>query len=207
MLFLSERCPPSSLRRACRSSAKHPAGYSATLNDDGTPLFNASHRLRCHHLYCAPRRKEGPMQPTAEPSRFLRAALLAVAVVLVGCLCYLAVDPSGADNLPTGLRRFARPGSSVTIAVVVAVLVALCVLSFRSNGARRSRNVPVTVVAGLAATSAVLGFSSFWRCHDATHPFVFQSLIWTVALVKGDVSDLSMGGHVCPSAIPDGLSV
>ncbi|HZC94426.1 MAG TPA: hypothetical protein VE400_27995 [Mycobacterium sp.] len=95
----------------------------------------------------------------------------------------------------------------MTIALVVAVLVTLCVLSFRSNGARRSRNVPVTVVAGLAATSAVLGFSSFWRCHDATHPFVFQSLIWTVALVKGDVSDLSMGGHVCPSAIPDGLSV
>ena len=85
------------------------------------------------------------------------------------------------------------------------VLVALCVLSFRSQSARRSGNVPVAVVAGLAATSAVLGFSSYWSCHDATHPVFFQPLIWTVSLVKGGVSDFLglHGGHVCPSPTPD----
>jgi hypothetical protein len=90
---------------------------------------------------------------------------------------------------------------------VTAVLVVLCVLSFRSHSARRSGNVPVTVIAGLAATSAVLGFSAFWGCHDATHPFFFQPLIWTVSLVKGGVSDFSYGGHVCPNPTPDGLWV
>ena len=63
------------------------------------------------------------------------------------------------------------------------------------------------VVAGLAATSAVLGFSSFWSCHDATHPVFFQPLIWTVSLVKGDIIDFGLGGHICPSPTPDALWV
>ena len=147
------------------------------------------------------------MQRTAAPSRWLQAALLTVALVLLGWLCILAVHPSAADKLPNWLRWFGRPGSSITVAIVVAVLVVLCVLSFRSHSARRSGNVPVAVVAGLAATSAVLGFSSLWKCHDATHPVFFQPLIWTVALVKGFSIDFVMGGHVCPNPTPDALSV
>ena len=148
------------------------------------------------------------MQRTVTPSRTLQTALLTVALVLLGWLCILAARPSTADRLPNWLRWFGRPGSATTIAIVTAVLVALCVMSFRSQSARRSGNVPVVVVAGLAATGAVLGFSSYWSCHDATHPVFFQPLIWTVSLVKGGVGDFSLGSRgVCPNPTPDGLWV
>lgn len=65
----------------------------------------------------------------------------------------------------------------------------------------------MAVVAGLAATSAVLGFSSYWSCHDAEHPVFFQPLLWTVSLVKGSVSDFSLGKRVCPSPVPAALWV
>jgi RyR domain len=145
------------------------------------------------------------MARTVAPSRSLRAALLAVALVLLGWLCVLAARPSAADRLPTWLRWFGHPGSATTTAIVLTLIVALCVLTFRAHGARGSGNVPVTVVAGLAATSAVLGLSSFWSCHDATHPVFFQPLLWTVQLVKGGVTDFSMGGHICPTPTPDAL--
>jgi hypothetical protein len=147
------------------------------------------------------------MRRSAAPSRSVQTALLAVALVFLGWLAIVAARPSAAGWLPTWLRWFGRPGSAPTIAIVVAVIAALCVLSFRSHSARRSGNVPVVVVAGLAATGIVLGFSSYWNCHDATHPVFFQPLIWTVSLVKGGVSDFSLGGHVCPSPTPDGLWV
>jgi hypothetical protein len=147
------------------------------------------------------------MASTPGPSRSVQAALLAVAVVLLGWLCVLAANPAVANSLPTWLSWFGRPGSSPTIAIVVTVIVTLCVLAFRSHSARRKGNVPVVVVAGLAATSAVLGFSSYWSCHDATHPTFFQPLIWTVSLVKGGVSDFSLGGRTCPNPAPDGLWV
>jgi RyR domain len=145
------------------------------------------------------------MARTVVPSRSLRAALSAVAVVLLGWLCVLAARPSAAARLPTWLRWFGHPGSAKTTAIVLTVIVTLCVLTFRARGARGSGNVPVTVVAGLAGTSAVLGLSSFWSCHDATHPVFFQPLLWTVQLVKGGVSDFSMGGRVCPTPTPDAL--
>jgi membrane associated rhomboid family serine protease len=147
------------------------------------------------------------MRRTAAPSRSLQVALLTVALALIGWLCILAVHPSAADRLPNWLRWFGRPGSSITVGIVVAVLAVLSVLSFRSRSARQSGNVPVAVVAGLAATSAVLGFSSYWNCHDATHPVFFQPLIWTVALVKGFAIDFLLSGHVCPNPTPDALSV
>jgi hypothetical protein len=137
----------------------------------------------------------------------VRIALSGVALVLLGWLCLLAARPSAVDWLPTWLRRFGEPGSSPTIAIVIAVIVALSVLSFRSLSVRRGGNVPVAVVAGLAATSAVLGFSSYWSCHDGTHPVFFQPLLWTVTLVKGYVIDFSVGGRVCPSPVPDALWV
>jgi hypothetical protein len=147
------------------------------------------------------------MQRTVAPSRSVQTALLAVALILLGWLCILAARPSAVTWLPKWLGWFGQPGSPTTIAIVVAVLIALSVLSFRSHSARRSRNVPVVVVAGLAATSAVLGFSSFWSCHDATHPVFFQPLIWTVSLVKGYIIDFGLGGHTCPSPTPAALWV
>jgi hypothetical protein len=147
------------------------------------------------------------MQRRAAPSRSVQIALSAVALVLLGWLCILAARPSAADWLPKRLTWFGQPGSSTTIAIVVTVIVALCVLSFHSHSARRSRNVPVVVVAGLAATGAVLGFSSYWHCHDPTHPVFFQPLIWTVSLVKGYIIDFGLGGHTCPSPTPDALWV
>jgi hypothetical protein len=147
------------------------------------------------------------MQRRAAPSRSVQIALLAVALVLLGWLCILAALPSAADWLPKRLTWFGQPGSSTTIAIVVTVIVALCVLSFHSHSARRSRNVPVVVVAGLAATGAVLGFSSYWHCHDPTHPVFFQPLIWTVSLVKGGITDFTLGKQTCPSPTPDALWV
>jgi hypothetical protein len=147
------------------------------------------------------------MRRSAAPFRSVQAALLAVALVSLGWLCILAVRPSAADWLPNWLRWFGRPGSATTVAILVAVTVVLCVLSFRSHSARQKGNVPVVVVVGLAAASAVLGFSSYWRCHDSTHPAFFHPLIWTVGMVKGFPIDLAMSGHICPDPSPEALSV
>ncbi len=145
------------------------------------------------------------MQRTVRSFRLVQAVLSAVALVLLGWLFILAAHPHAADGLPTWLRWFGRPESSTTIAIVSAVLVTMCVLSFRSQSARRSGNVPVAVVAGLAATSAVLGFVSYWNCHDTAHPFFFQPLIWTVSLVKGGMGDFSLGAGTCPNPTPAAL--
>lgn len=147
------------------------------------------------------------MQRTVAPFGALRAALFAVALLLIGWLCLLAVQPSVADKLPGWLSRFCQPGSATSITIVLSVLVALCVLTFRSHSARGSRNVPVGVIVGLAATSAVLAFSSFWNCHDAKHPEFFQPLVWTIALVKGGISDFMQDGQTCPYVAPDALWV
>jgi hypothetical protein len=147
------------------------------------------------------------MAPTVAPSRSLRTVLLVVALVSLGWLAVLAARPSSAELLPTWLRWFGEPGSAITIVIVTAVILALCVLTFRAHGASGSGAVPVTVVAGLAATSAVLGLSSFWSCHDETHPVFFQPLIWTIELVKGGGSenDFTIEGRLCPAIVPDAL--
>jgi hypothetical protein len=147
------------------------------------------------------------MQRRAAPSRSVQIALFAVALLLLGWLCLVAARPASADWLPRWLRWFGSTGSFTTIAIVVTVLVALCALSFRSHSARGSRNVPVVVVAGLALASAALGLSSYWHCHDATHPAFFQPLIWTVSLVKGGISDFALGKQTCPVTPPDALWV
>ena len=148
------------------------------------------------------------MQRRAALSRSVQIALLAVALLLLGWLCQVAARPKSAAWLPTWLTWFGSAGSFPTIAIVVTVLVALCVLSFRSHSANRSRNVPVVVVAGLALASVALGLSSFWHCHDPTHPAFFQPLIWTVSLVKGGVSDFTMSKQTCPRSprTPFGLA-
>jgi hypothetical protein len=61
----------------------------------------------------------------------------AVALLLVGYLAALALVPSILDALPTWLRWFGRPGSMPTLGIVIAVLIAACVLSFRSRASHR----------------------------------------------------------------------
>lgn len=138
------------------------------------------------------------MRPAVTRSRLVRWVISAAALGLVAYLSVLAVRPSAARGLPAWLRWFGQPGSWQTIAVVAAVLAALCVLGFRTQRRLGSGNVPITVIAGLAATGAVLGFSSYWNCHDATHPPFITPLMWTASLVKGGISDMELGGHVCP---------
>ncbi|MGH3969980.1 MAG: hypothetical protein ACRDTV_18130, partial [Mycobacterium sp.] len=147
------------------------------------------------------------MHRPVTPVGLLRWAVSAGAVVLLGWLCVLAVRPSAAEVLPDHVRWFGRPGSWQTILLVMAVLVALCAMGFRAAAARGSGNVPIAVVAGLAGTSAVLGFSSYWHCYDDSHPPFFQALTWTAALVKGGMGDTSLSGNFCPSTTPDALVV
>ena len=93
----------------------------------------------------------------------------------------------------------------LTIAIVVAVLIAACVLTFRSEGSHRLVGVSFTVIAALISMSAILGLSSYWGCHDANHPAFFTPLMATAQLVKGGIGDYSLGGRTCPSPTPVGL--
>ncbi len=57
-----------------------------------------------------------------------------------------------------------------------------------------------------------MGFSSYWPCYDAQHPKLFTALTFTGALVKGTISDQSIGNpsqpqHPCPIPTPVALDV
>ncbi|WP_241519298.1 RyR domain-containing protein [Mycobacterium paraense] len=130
-----------------------------------------------------------------------------LSLLLVGYLAALALAPSILDALPGWLAWFGRPGSMPTLAIVIVVLIAACVLSFRSSGSHRVVGVSFTVIAVLIAMSAVLGLTSYWGCHDANHPAFFTPLMATAQLVKGSTSDFSVGGHTCPSPTPVGLEL
>lgn len=146
------------------------------------------------------------MRSLAAPRHLTRMAL-AGTTMLIGWLGVLARWPAAADRLPTWLSWFGRPGSWPTVVITVAALVALCVHGLRRYGHTRTVNTPAAIVAGLATTSALLGISSFWDCHDDTHPPFFHPLIWTAALLKGGMTDFSMSGHICPSITPTALVV
>lgn len=133
--------------------------------------------------------------------------MLAVAIAVITWLCVLARRPGAADGLPAWLSWFGRPGSWPTVAVTVTVLIALCAQTFRNHGGNQSGGIPAAIVAGLAGAAALLGLASFWDCHDATHPRLFQPLIWTAVLIKGGMTDLTMNGRICPSVTPAALVV
>ena len=147
------------------------------------------------------------MRGTRTSSPVVRRTVSALGLVLIGYLAAVAAQPAILDALPDWLRWFGQPGSMATIAIVVAVLVAVCVLTFRSAGSHRLVGVSFTVIAVLITTSAILGLSSYWRCHDANHPAVFTPLMWTAQLIKGSSGDTSLGGHLCPSPTPVGLEI
>ena len=119
--------------------------------------------------------------------------LLALAVVLVGYLVWLAVRH--------------QPASWQTITIVTGILAVVCILSYISRRDRTSPTVPVVIVVGLTATSFLLAFTSYWSCHDKGHPTFFTTLIWTASLIKGGVDDRSLYGQLCPTTLPAALEV
>lgn len=143
-------------------------------------------------------------RPRQQVTRWVVSGL---SLLLVGYLAALALAPSILDAQPGWLAWFGRPGSMPTLAIVIVVLIAACVLSFRSSGSHRVVGVSFTVIAVLIAMSAVLGLASYWGCHDANHPAFFTPLMATAQLVKGSTSDFSVGGHTCPSPTPVGLEL
>jgi len=147
------------------------------------------------------------MRPRWTPPPVVRWAVTATAVLLIGYLAVLALNPSVIDVLPAWLRWFGRPGSMLTITVVVAMFIAVCYLTLRSGSSHRMVGVSFTLIAALIGTSAILGLTSYWGCHDANHPAIFTPLMATAQLVKGSTSDFSVGGRTCPSPTPVGLEI
>jgi len=147
------------------------------------------------------------MRPTSAPSPTLRWGVTAVGLLLIVYLAVLDLWPWIIDSLPPSLAWFGRPGSMATLAIVVAVLIAACVLTFRSDHSHRVVGVSFTVIAVLVGMSAILGLSSYWGCHDANHPAFFTPLMATASLVKGGTGDFSVSGRTCPSPTPVGLEL
>jgi hypothetical protein len=147
------------------------------------------------------------MRPTRTPSPILRWVVTAVGLLLVAYLAVLGLQPSIVDALPSSLGWFGRPGSMPTLGIVVTVLIAARVLTFRSDSGHRLVGVSFTVIAVLISMSAVLGLSSYWGCHDANHPAFFTPLMATAQLVKGGIGDYSVSGRTCPNPTPVGLEL
>lgn len=147
------------------------------------------------------------MRPRRAPSPALRWIVTGAGLLLILYLAALDLWPSIIDALPPSLGWFGRPGSMPTLAIVVAVLIAACVLTFRSDGSHRVVGVSFTVIAALVSMGAVLGLTSYWGCHDANHPAFFTPLMATASLVKGSTSDFSVGGRTCPNPTPVGLEL
>jgi hypothetical protein len=147
------------------------------------------------------------MRRNVTTSRPVRLVVFAIALLLLVYLAVLAAQPSVIDALPSWLGWFGRPGSMPTLGIVVTVLIAACVLTFRSDRSHRLVGVSFTVIAVLISMSAVLGLSSYWGCHDANHPAFFTPLMATAQLVKGGIGDYSLSGHTCPNPTPVGLEL
>ncbi len=74
------------------------------------------------------------MRPRWTPPPAMRWVVTATALVMIGYLAMLALKPSIIDALPAWLSWFGRPGSMLTIAIVVAMFIAVCYLTVRSGG-------------------------------------------------------------------------
>jgi hypothetical protein len=140
-------------------------------------------------------------------SRAVRPVVFAIAPLFVVYLAAVALRPSIVDKQPTWLGWFGRPGSMLTVGIVVAVMVAVCVLVLQSEGSYRLVGASFTVVAALVTMTAVLGLSAYWKCHDANHPAVYTPVVATAQLITGSVGDFSLGGQTCPSPTPVALQV
>lgn len=135
--------------------------------------------------------------------RTTRIALAALAVTTLGYLTALAGWPGIRDAAPDPLRWFGAPGSAATIAIVVVILAALGVAATRRR--RGATGAPVAIAAILAVLTVLLGFASYARCHDESHPSFFTPLLWAVELVKGGDPARSLDGGPCPVPMPAAL--
>ena len=95
----------------------------------------------------------------------------------------------------------------MTIVLSLCVLILMCVSISRTASGRRLVGRSFTVIALLVVICAVLGMSSYWKCHDDNHPAFFTGLMATTQLVKGGVSDFSLSGRLCPNPTPAALEV
>ncbi len=136
----------------------------------------------------------------------IRTVLSVVAVTLICYLAVLASWPHARNGLPAAVKWFGEPNSAPTIAIVIIVLIGLATALWRS-GTNRRPGAPVAIVAGLALIGALLGLSSYWRCHDDSNPTFFTPLIWTADLVKGANADQSLSDGACPAQTPVALDV
>jgi hypothetical protein len=147
--------------------------------------------------------------------RSAHTLLLVVTVVLIGCLAVLAVhrERTWPRWVPRWLQWLDQGGDWRPVVLVTAVIALLCILTYRLRRNRSSAAVPVMIVAGLTATSVVLGFSSYWRCTNDAHPTFIAPLLWTASLVKGGVGDVSLqstrlaSATLCPNPPPTALEV
>src|SRR5438270_2979850 len=138
--------------------------------------------------------------------RVVRALLLVVTGGLIACLSLLASDWQ--RKCPRWLEWLGSGSDWVPVVLVAVVIALLCILTYRLRRTRSSSQVPVMIVIGLASTSFVLGFSSYWRCTNAEHPTFITPLLWTVSLVKGGIGDVGMdSAGLCPKPIPAALEV
>jgi len=140
-------------------------------------------------------------------TRTLRICLLILTAASVAYLALVAVIPAAREGLPPAVKWFGCPGSWQSILIVVGLILALCVFSYRRGGGGSS-SLPVTIVLGLTAVNCVLSVASYWNCHDATHPMFVTPLMWTLQLLKGSTSQLQLSsGRVCPLPTPVALEV
>ena len=137
----------------------------------------------------------------------LRVASLVLVVVVLCYLAMLALRPGLRQHMPSAVRWFGEPGSSLTITIVVAAVVTLCALSVVAGRTGQAKNATVRIVVGLTVANFVLGLSSYWNCHGGANPFFYTPLMWTVGLVKGSVGDQSIGGNTCPTPTPIALEI
>jgi lysylphosphatidylglycerol synthetase-like protein (DUF2156 family) len=142
--------------------------------------------------------------------RVTHTLLLVVAIALVACLAALAThrDSPWPRWVPKPLQWLDDGSDWVPVTIVIAVIAALCVLTFRLRRRQTSGTAPVLIVAGLTMTSLVLGFNSYVGCFDSNHPKFVTPLLWAIYLVKGSTSETFLATNgVCPHQTPTALSV
>jgi hypothetical protein len=154
-------------------------------------------------------------QVTGRLLRIAQIVLLVVTVGLIACLALLANhrEQTWPRWVPGWLQWLDQGGDWRPIVFVTAVIALLCVLTYRLRRNRSSAAAPVMIVAGLTATTVVLGFSSYWRCTNEAHPTFVAPLLWTASLVKGGIGDVSLqstrlaSARLCPQPMPTALEV
>lgn len=137
----------------------------------------------------------------------VRWASLALVVVVVGYLALLALHPEVRQHVPPAARWFGEPGSSLTITIVAAIIIATCALSVAGSRTGHAGKTTVRILAGLTVANVVFGFSSYWNCHGGASPFFYTPLMWTIGLVKGGIGDQSIAGTTCPTPTPIALEI